>query len=60
MLDFDLLSTRNSTIIWFWSHYNRGDFAIFKVDTLNQDADYFTKMLPREVFERNRLSVQGW
>ncbi|GKY94961.1 hypothetical protein MPSEU_000460700 [Mayamaea pseudoterrestris] len=45
---------------WFWSHHNQGEFEVFKVDTKDQDADYMTKGLPRESFERNRLSVQGW
>ena len=45
---------------WFWSHYNRGEFEVFKVDTQDQNADYMTKGLPRESFERNRRSVQGW
>jgi hypothetical protein len=31
-----------------------------QVDTHKQKADYFTKALPRELFENNRLLVQGW
>lgn len=45
---------------WFWSHFNRGEFEVFKVDTEDQNADYMTKGLPRESFERNRRAVQGW
>jgi hypothetical protein len=45
---------------WFWSQHEHGEFTIFKIGTQEQLADYFTKGLPRESFERNRLSVQGW
>jgi hypothetical protein len=45
---------------WFWSHHQQGEFTIFKVDTGDQLADFLTKGLPRETFERNRLAVQGW
>jgi uncharacterized membrane protein len=43
---------------WFWSHAD--EFEVHKVTTQFQRADYFTKGLPREPFERNRLLVQGW
>ena len=43
---------------WFWAH--KDEFEIHKVDSLNQKADYFTKALSRELFENNRLLVQGW
>jgi hypothetical protein len=43
---------------WFWSHYNRGEFTVFKVDTGDQLADYLTKGLPRDLFLRNRQAVQ--
>ena len=33
---------------------------VLKVDTSLQNADYFTKPLPRNVFEENRGRVQGW
>ncbi len=45
---------------FFWSHINYGDAKVSKVPTELQDADYFTKGLPRESFERNRRRVQGW
>ena len=45
---------------WFWHHYNSGEFNIHKEDTKKQRADYFTKSLSRELFESNRLSVNGW
>ena len=46
----------------FWSHIGTepGDIKILKVDTTRQVADYLTKGLPREVFERIRLLIQGW
>jgi len=43
---------------WFWAH--KDEFEMHKVDTHRQKADYFTKALPRELFENNRLLVQGW
>jgi hypothetical protein len=45
---------------WFWSHHERNEFVVYKIDTQEQLADYFTKGLSRESFERNRLAVQGW
>jgi hypothetical protein len=47
---------------WFWSHVNDPDkdITIVKVDTLAQRADYLTKGLTRENFERIRKLVQGW
>jgi hypothetical protein len=47
---------------WFWSHVNDKDknISIVKVDTLQQRADYLTKGLTRENFERIRKLVQGW
>jgi len=43
---------------WFWQHAS--EFEIYKVESEHQRADYFTKSLPRDAFEHNRLSVQGW
>jgi hypothetical protein len=43
---------------WFWSHYNRKEFQVFKVDTGNQLADYLTKGLTRDLFLKNRIAVQ--
>ena len=43
---------------WFWSHSN--EFEIHKVESRDQRADYLTKALNRELFENNRLNVQGW
>ena len=45
---------------WFWECYNAGEFDIVKCPTDEQLADYLTKPLPREVFERLRLALQGW
>ena len=50
---------------WFWQFVNKtgvgpDKFAVDKVDTLLQDADYFTKALAPEPFEANRFRVQGW
>jgi hypothetical protein len=43
---------------WFWEHSD--EFELNKVSTHDQIADYFTKPLPRELFDQNRLQVQGW
>jgi len=45
---------------WFWHHVNDKSVNIVKVDTLEQRADYLTKGLTREAFERIRMLVQGW
>jgi Reverse transcriptase (RNA-dependent DNA polymerase) len=44
----------------FWEHVNSGQIKIEKIDTLEQRADYLTKGLTREPFERIRMLVQGW
>jgi Reverse transcriptase (RNA-dependent DNA polymerase) len=44
----------------FWEHVRRQDLKVEKIDTKEQRADYFTKGLTRESFERNRKYVQGW
>jgi Reverse transcriptase (RNA-dependent DNA polymerase) len=45
---------------FFWSHVSNGDVVILKIDTKEQWADYLTKGLNRETFERIRKLVQGW
>jgi hypothetical protein len=45
---------------WFWDHVKRGIIEIRKCASKDQHADYLTKGLTRELFERNRRSVQGW
>lgn len=45
---------------FFWSHVKSGDIQVVKVDTHHQVADYLTKGLSREVFERIRKLAQGW
>jgi hypothetical protein len=46
---------------WFWYHYKvLHEFQISTIESENQAADYFTKGLPRDAFECNRLKVQGW
>jgi hypothetical protein len=44
---------------WFWSHYNAGEFTICKVDSVEQLADYLTKGLACEVFERIPFVSRG-
>ena len=45
---------------FFWQHVRDGKVAIVKVDTQEQWADFLTKGLNRESFERVRNLVQGW
>lgn len=45
---------------FFWSHVQNGEVVVMKIDTTEQWADYLTKGLNREVFERIRKLVQGW
>jgi len=46
----------------FWSQVgpDAPKIQILKIDTAHQQADYLTKALSREVFERNRDQVQHW
>jgi hypothetical protein len=44
----------------FWHHVSSGEISISKIDTAEQRADYLTKGLPRESFEKIRKLVQGW
>ena len=46
---------------WFWYYYAvHKAFAISHIQSELQDADYLTKQIPRDAFERNRKRVQGW
>jgi hypothetical protein len=42
---------------FFWSHVKSGEIQVLKIDTHHQRADYPTKGLSREVFERVRELV---
>jgi hypothetical protein len=44
----------------FWSAVNSGEITIVKIDTTEQRADYLTKGLPRDTFEKIRKLAQGW
>jgi len=45
---------------FFWNAVRNGEVTVLKVDTLRQGADYLTKGLAREAFERIRKINQGW
>ena len=45
---------------WFWEAYDQREFDVVKCPTDQQVADYLTKQLPRDKFEANRKSLQGW
>ena len=45
---------------WLWEQKSALPLSIVKVDTTDMLADYLTKQLPRQVFERIRYFVQGW
>jgi hypothetical protein len=44
---------------WFWLRHKNREFVVYKINTQEQLADYFTKGLPCESFKRNRMAVQG-
>ena len=44
----------------FWHHIRHGDIKVVKCATEDQQADYLTKGLVRELFEKLRKLVQGW
>ena len=44
----------------FWEHVKKGWIVVKKINTEDQQADFLTKGLSRDLFERNRRSVQGW
>ena len=44
----------------FWDNVRLGHIKVVKIDTHHQRADYLTKGLVREVFEKIRKLAQGW
>ena len=54
--------TKHFLVKWhfFWSHVRDGKVKILKIDSAHQRADYLTKGLPRETFEKIRELVQHW
>ena len=54
--------TRHYNVKWhfFWDQIRNGNVEIVQVPSAEQCADYLTKGLPREVFERCRRQNQGW
>ena len=54
--------TKHFLVKWhfFWSHVRTGKIQILKIDSAHQRADYLTKGLPRETFEKIRGMVQHW
>ena len=54
--------TRYYLVKWhhFWNSVNKGEVSIHRIETSRQAADYLTKGLAREVFERIRKINQGW
>ena len=54
--------TRHYAVKWhfFWEHVRDGTIVVVKVPTDDQCADYLTKGLVREIFERCRRLSQGW
>jgi hypothetical protein len=46
---------------WFWHHYKvHREFEVSYIQSSLQDADYFTKQLPKDAFRANRQRNQGW
>ena len=54
--------TKYFNVKWhfFWQYVKNGTVQIEPISTTDQLADYLTKGLTREVFERIRKAVQGW
>ena len=54
--------TKHFLVKWhfFWSHVRTGKIQILKIDSAHQRADYLTKGLPRETFEKIRGMVLHW
>jgi hypothetical protein len=46
---------------WFWYYFKvHREFDISYIPSSLQDADYFTKQLPKDAFRANRQRNQGW
>jgi len=45
---------------WFWHWVKEAKVTVLKIATEDQCADFLTKGLPRETFERIRHLVMGW
>lgn len=45
---------------WFWDQYHQGHFQVIKCPTTEQNADFLTKNLSKDLFEKNRKHVMGW
>jgi hypothetical protein len=45
---------------WFRSHLKPNNIQVRKIDTLEQQADIFTKGLRTQKFEENRKQLLGW
>jgi hypothetical protein len=45
---------------FFWGHVKSGAIKVLKICTTLQRADFLTKGLPRNLFEKIRKLVQGW
>jgi hypothetical protein len=54
--------TKYYNVKWhhFWAAVRLGWIVVLKIGTLEQRADYLTKGLTREAFERIRKLNQGW
>ena len=54
--------TKYFNVKWhfFWQHVKSGTLEVQRIATVDQLADYLTKGLTREIFERIRHKVQGW
>ena len=54
--------TKHFLVDWhfFWQAVNYQEVTVVKIDTKDQQADFLTKGLDRELFESNHKSVQGW
>ena len=44
----------------FRDHVRNKQILVKAVDTREQVADYLTKPLPRELFQKHRMALQNW
>ena len=45
---------------FFRQYITSGHIKVEKIDTLDQPADYLTKSLEVDLFQKHRLKIQGW
>ena len=44
----------------FRTYVNKGDLVLEKIETMEQEADFLTKPLVKQIFRYLRRKVMGW